>query len=75
MNMIFSPRAIALPFLIFLASIFGVPALWARDVPTCSIEDDSSLRRSLEAFWFRETPGSVLARPAEIHTLRSGSRV
>jgi len=45
------------------------------DTPTKRIEDDSSLRMTLEESWFRETPGSVLAKRPEIHTLRGGSRI
>lgn len=74
MNRLFSPLGVFLP-LFFLASTFGAGSLWARDVPTRNIEDDSSLRRRLEASWFRETPASVLARQPETHTLRSGSRI
>ena len=71
MRRLISPPAALLP-LLFLASAMS---LWSRDLPTRSIEDDSALRRSLEAVWFRETPFSVLARQPEIHTLRSGSRI
>ncbi|MCL2382394.1 MAG: hypothetical protein FWC64_12550 [Treponema sp.] len=74
MGKIFPPFGLLLP-LLFLVSIAGTGQLWARDVPTRQIEDDSSLRRSLEPAWFRETPASVLARPPEIHTLRGGGRV
>ena len=45
------------------------------DLPSRRIEDDSSLRISLEAPWFTETPDRVSARRSEIHTLRGGSRI
>jgi len=45
------------------------------DVPTRLIEDDSSLRISLEASWFRGSPAAVLARRPEYHTLRGGGRI
>jgi len=50
-------------------------SLWALDLPTRKIEDDSSLRIELEASWLREIPGKVLARQPELHTLRSGTRI
>jgi hypothetical protein len=46
-----------------------------QDLPTRKIEDDSALRVSLEASWFRETPGRVLANRPEYYTLRGGSRI
>jgi len=46
-----------------------------QDIPTRKIEDDSSLRISLEASWLRETPGRVLAKRPELYTLRGGSRI
>ena len=45
------------------------------DLPTRKIEDDSALRISLEASWFREVPGRVLAKKPELYTLRGGSRI
>jgi hypothetical protein len=45
------------------------------DLPTGKIHDDSSLRISLVNTWFKEAPGRVLARGAEIHTLAGGGRV
>lgn len=64
---------------LFLAAVALAPGAafspQAADVPSRNIEDDSALRRSLEAFWFRETPGAVLARPPEMHTLRGGGRI
>ena len=47
----------------------------AQDLPTRRIEDDSSLRISLLDSWLRESPGRVLAKRPENHTLKSGSRV
>jgi hypothetical protein len=45
------------------------------DLPTAKIQDDSSLRISLVDSWFKEAPGRVLAKRAEIHTLTGGGRV
>jgi hypothetical protein len=45
------------------------------DLPTGKIHDDSSLRISLVDSWFKEAPGRVLAKRAEIHTLAGGGRV
>ncbi|MCL2008745.1 MAG: hypothetical protein FWG77_11750 [Treponema sp.] len=56
---------------LFLFSLNGI----ASDVPTRFIEDDSVLRISLLDSWFRESPGTVLSRPSEIHTLRNGTRI
>jgi len=50
-------------------------AVWAQDLPTRRIEDDSSLRISLLDSWFKASPGSVLAKRPENYTLRGGSRV
>ena len=62
---------IILLFLIFPAT----GNLFPQDLPTRQIEDDSPLRISLENSWFRETPGNVMAKKPEIHTLRGGSRI
>ncbi|MCL2602003.1 MAG: hypothetical protein FWD91_04225 [Treponema sp.] len=64
--------------LFVLAAVLGivpVNSLRAADVSSRSIQDDSALRRTLEAFWFRETPGTIFAQQPEIHTLRGGGRV
>ena len=42
---------------------------------TRQIEDDSSLRLSLEASWFKETPQKVLSKQPEFHALRGGRRI
>jgi hypothetical protein len=55
--------------------IFPGGTLWSLDLPTRKIEDDSALRISLEKTWFRETPGTVLAKKPESYTLRGGSRI
>jgi hypothetical protein len=60
---------------IFLLSLLFGEVLWGQDLPTRKIEDDSSLRLSLEASWFRDLPGRVLAKRPELHTLRGGARV
>ena len=68
-------------FILFLLPAEGI--LWGQnssreilmDLPTRKIEDDSSLRISLEASWLREIPGRVLAKRPEIHTLKGGSRI
>jgi hypothetical protein len=59
---------------VFFLILFG-GTLWGQDLPTRKIEDDSSLRISLEASWFREIPGAVLAKKPEYYNLRGGSRV
>ena len=61
--------------------IFGSGTVWAQargnqaDLPTHKIEDDSSLRISLEASWFKDIPARVIAKRPEIYTLRGGKRV
>jgi hypothetical protein len=50
-------------------------SLHGLDLPTARIQDDSSLRVSLADSWFKEAPGRVLAKRAEIHTLSGGSRI
>jgi hypothetical protein len=45
------------------------------DLPSAQIKDDSSLRISLVNSWFKESPGRVLAKRAELHTLSGGGRV
>ncbi|MCL2094085.1 MAG: hypothetical protein FWH12_07815 [Treponema sp.] len=61
-------------FIPILLGLLSGP-LQAQDLPTRRIEDDSSLRRSLEQAWFIESPSRVLGRMPEIHTLSGGSRV
>jgi len=69
------------PFCLFCFFLcFSGGILWGQnrpvlDVPTRLIEDDSSLRISLEAAWFRGSPASVLAKKPEYHTLRGGGRI
>ena len=63
-----------LRFVLFYLLFFTAGILWG-DIPSNKIEDDSSLRISLEASWFRETPARVLAKRPETHTLRGGSRI
>jgi hypothetical protein len=60
-------------FLILLIALS--PALYALDVPSLKIEDDSSLRISLTDSWFHETPGRVLNKKAEYHTLKGGGKI
>jgi hypothetical protein len=60
---------------IILWCLFPVLALSGMDLPTGKIKDDSSLRTSLADSWFREAPGRVLAKQAEIHTLPGGGRI
>jgi hypothetical protein len=50
-------------------------SLGALDVPTRSLPDDSSLRRSLADTWFTEMPGRVLNRTPVIHTLPGLGRI
>ena len=78
--LIMSMRKLFLPVNLFMVILFlaaspGVGGLWAQDVRTRNIEDDSFLRIALEPSWFRETPASVLAKPPEVHNLRGGGRV
>jgi hypothetical protein len=49
--------------------------LWAVDVATRSIEDDSTLRRDLTASWFTEAPSLVLNSRPRIYTLPGGGRI
>ena len=58
---------------LFLIRTVGI--LSGQDLPTRQIEDDSALRINLENSWFKETPGTVLAKKPETHTLRGGSRI
>ncbi|WP_245535030.1 hypothetical protein [Leadbettera azotonutricia] len=59
-----------------LTLLLLLPAsLFALDTPTGKIEDDSSLRISLTDSWFHETPGRVLNKKAEYHTLKGGGRI
>ena len=63
-------------FLIFVpGNLLSQMAGYPNDLPTRQIEDDSSLRISIENSWFRETPGRVISKKPEIHTLRGGSRI
>ena len=64
----------SLQAIVFFLLTLNAGILWP-DIPTRHIEDDTPLRISLETSWFRETPGRVLARQPELHTLRGGSRV
>ena len=61
--------------ILFFLLVFSGGILKAQDLPSNKIEDDSSLRISLEASWLRETPGRVLAKRPEYYTLRGGSRI
>ena len=74
MSRFFSPFFQVL-LLLVLAPAFGSGGLWAQDIMTRNIEDDSSIRRAIESTWFRESPAMILAKQPEIHTLRSGRRV
>jgi hypothetical protein len=64
------PRRFMIP-LLFLALL---PPLGALDAAPGKIEDDSSLRISLDS-WFIEAPARVLGRPPFIHTLPGGGRI
>jgi hypothetical protein len=55
--------------------LFFSPLLFALDIPTVRIEDDSALRRSLITTLFQEAPARVLAARPSLHTLPGGSRV
>ena len=59
-----------LPLIFILAG-----TLWAQDLPSHKIEDDSALRISLLDSWLRETPGTLLLKRPENYTLRGGGRV
>jgi len=59
----------------FLLLFLSGEILWSQDLLTRRIEDDSALRISLEASWFRESPGNVLSKQPEYHTLRGGTRI
>jgi hypothetical protein len=60
---------------LFLILSGSLPNLYALDLVTRKIEDDSSLRISLKDGWFTETPARVLGRRSEYHTLKGGSRI
>ncbi|MDR2631278.1 MAG: hypothetical protein LBC60_10185 [Spirochaetaceae bacterium] len=49
--------------------------VYALDVPTHAIQDDSSLRISIKDIWLTEAPGVVLAKSSYIHTLPGGDRI
>ena len=57
-----------------LSLIAGGP-LFSQDLPTRKIEDDSTLRLSLENSWFRESPDKVLNKRPETHRLGGGGRI
>jgi hypothetical protein len=59
---------------VFLFFAFLNP-LFARDIPTRRIEDDSALRISLRDGWFTAAPSRALAQKPQVHTLRGGGRV
>jgi hypothetical protein len=61
--------------LMILWCLLPALSLAGLDLPTAKIKDDSSLRISLADSWFKEAPGRVLAKRAEIHTLAGGGRV
>jgi hypothetical protein len=63
----------SLHFLILLIALPGF--LFALDTPSGKIEDDSSLRINLADSWFHETPGRVLNKKAEYHTLKGGGKI
>ncbi|GHV82178.1 hypothetical protein AGMMS49991_07360 [Spirochaetia bacterium] len=58
---------------LLLFSLF--PSLWAQELPTAKVEDDSALRRSLLTSWLKESPGKVLAARSFMQTLPGGSRI
>ncbi|MDR2619355.1 MAG: hypothetical protein LBC62_10835 [Treponema sp.] len=60
---------------LLLALSGSLADLYALDLATKKIEDDSSLRISLKDAWFTETPARVLGRRSEYHTLKGGSRI
>jgi hypothetical protein len=45
------------------------------DVPTHSIQDDSSLRISIKDTWLTEAPGKVLEKNSFVYTLPGGGRI
>ena len=63
--------------LLLLFSLLVLTALniCGQDLPTRKIEDDSTLRLSLDASWFKEIPSKVLVRRPEIYTVNGGTRV
>jgi hypothetical protein len=63
-----------MPLLLFLPAVYGA-GLWGLDLPTGKIEDDSTLRITLQDSWFNESPARVLNKKSEYHTLRGGSRI
>ena len=66
-------KLLFLPYLLVFLLIPG--GLFSQDLPTRKIEDDSSLRISLEASWLKEAPAMVIAKKPELYTLRGGSRI
>jgi hypothetical protein len=50
-------------------------AVFGQDLPLSRIVDDSALRTSVKDSWLVESPGRVLAKPRELHTLAGGGRV
>jgi hypothetical protein len=68
-------QKLAIFYSLSLFCIFASSPLWANDILTRRIEDDSALRRALYSTWFNEAPARVLQKPPELHTLRGGSRI
>ncbi|MDR2757821.1 MAG: hypothetical protein LBB78_00400 [Spirochaetaceae bacterium] len=63
-----------LAFFSILSLRFLISA-YTQDVPTRSIQDDSSLRISIKDTWLTEAPGKVLEKGPFIHTLSGGDRI
>ena len=61
--------------LIIIFSLNFVFPMFALDLPTRRIVDDSSLRISMRNTWFAETPNQVLKMSPFVHTLPGGGRV
>jgi hypothetical protein len=55
--------------------IFPSYAVFGQDLPLARIVDDSAFRTSVKDTWLVESPGRVLAKPRELHTLPGGGRV
>jgi len=61
--------------LLFLLLLCGAFFLYAQDLPTTQIEDDSLLRLEIASSWFTELPLNLLGKEPELYTLRGGSRI
>ena len=61
--------------LLFMVVLSAAMPLYAQDVLTRKIVDDSSLRISIKDTWLTEIPSRVITRRSAVHDLAGGGRV